>query len=90
MGYYVEVEGSQNKAKQLMVKHGATPIDPPSRDEFVALIQDWAVLCIARNEDFDAALIVYDLQEYERTRIPDRRVRQWLLLDKEKAANLCP
>jgi hypothetical protein len=89
MGYYLELPSPLFKALQLIRDHGAKPWDP-DEDMHVFSKDGPVLICVVENGPFDAALICFDEQEYNRTTNPkDMRPRKYLTLPLEKVFELC-
>lgn len=77
MGYYInQINGKvlepMFKAQQL-ISEGATLISEPE------VFQE-NLVCVVENSFFDAAGYVYCEQEMEEFKIPDGRVKRWLIV----------
>lgn len=92
MGFYIEVPNPRDKAQQLKQLYGAQVILEPKYVNEVANGNGKVVVCVVENGPFDAAAIIYNQKEllaFAPT-MNDRRKRTYLLLDKNKAIELCP
>lgn len=81
MGFYLETPKSQNKAEQLVKMYGAKEVR--MEDALDAIFENKrAVICVLRNQYFDAAAFCFDLDEFRRlNHVDDPRPRKWLIID---------
>ena len=87
MGYYIEVPENKGKAQQIIDIHGAELLNkvPLSVND---VPEDKAIIVIVDNGPFEAAAFAYNDMELREFARPDRRTRQWLLMDRAKACEL--
>lgn len=93
MGYYIEVPERFNKAQQLCDLHGARLLKPMADHIGIINSPDETLVCVIKNELFDAARIVTDIEDYEyitMDRSDDDRPRVWLGLATHKVRELNP
>jgi sugar lactone lactonase YvrE len=88
MGYYIETPLPLAKAIQLEELHGAEPYT----GTFTDIPPDKVAVVVVQNGLFDAAGICFDVDEWAAfTADPnDDRPKDVLVLDKDKAIELCP
>ena len=81
MGYYLETRDRFNKADALVSMYGARIVDQLEAMDAVADGNN-AVICVVRNNEFEAAAFCFDLKEYKRFTNPgDPRARTWVVID---------
>ena len=88
MGYYIETPGQHfNKVETICKAYGAVVVEEPK--SFSDVSDDTAIICVVRNQLFEAVGYCYSEREFEEFRDPtDPRFRKWLLMDKKKAEEL--
>lgn len=87
MGYYIETPLPIAKALQLKELYGAESYSGTFED----IPEGKVVVAVIQNGPFDAAGICYDADEFEAfSEADDPRPKDLLLLDKDKAIELCP
>lgn len=87
MGFYIETPVNKGKAEYLVNNHGAVRLSGymPVAEAHEVLI------CVVDNGPFEAAGIMYSLNEVESFNDEqDRRPKEWLLMTKEEVINLHP
>lgn len=88
MGFYIQVPEDHDKAKQLEVEYGAEIIPQPA--SFSQIPKDKALIVVVDNGLFEAAGFAYDEQEFKEFTDPyDPRPQQFVLMDLQKAKELC-
>lgn len=81
MGFYLETPRYKNKAEQLIKMYDAREV---RMEEALDAIYDnkYAVICVIRNPNFDAAAFCYNLKEFRRfNHVDDDRPRRWLIIE---------
>lgn len=93
MGFYIETPGHQfGKAQILCTDHGAKVVKMSSGpitgwDRLERIVEDHkqVLIAVVQNQDFDGAMIVYDMNELDRIRNSvergDRRAISWLTME---------
>jgi hypothetical protein len=90
MADYIEVPDPFDKAQQLVGMYGAEilPRQPGGLDE---VSSDKALVCVLDNGVWEAASYIAVEEEFARFVDPaDHRTRTWLLMDRQRADELCP
>jgi hypothetical protein len=87
MGYYIQGP-ARGKGEMLTSQHGAVAVPQPK--SLAEVPEDKALICVIDNGPFEAAALIYsdrELQDF--TRGDDWRPRQFFLMCKVKAHELC-
>lgn len=81
MGFYLETPKCQQKAEQLIKMYSAREVR--MEEALDAIFENkHAVICVVRNQYFDAAAFCYDLDEFRRLNyVDDPRPRRWLIIE---------
>ncbi len=88
MGYYIETSENFNKGEELIKLYGAKPISQPKN--FKDIPEKQALIVVVNNGIFEAAGYVFDESEFQAfTQVDDLRPKRFLLMDLEKAQELC-
>lgn len=88
MGYYIETSKLDNKAHDIIAKHGGVLVDQGTARAMVA-DPETAVIVVVDNGFFEAAGFAYDEQEFRAFTHPsDQRPKQFLLLKQSTAIAL--
>lgn len=88
MGFYLPGP-NHGKAQYLIKEHGAVDFTLCRPQKFEEIPDDQALVVVVDNGPFEAAGLVYNSREFEEfTRPGDRRPRQFLLMEREKAYQL--
>lgn len=87
MGYYIQAPTNRNKAAYLVSTLGGQQlVSPPA--SFNDIPTGKALIVVVDNMAFEAAGLCYNADEFEVFTGPDRRPRQYVLLDKAVAYEL--
>lgn len=88
MGYYIQTEQHFNKADVIMKTYGAEEITLLEARSIVDN-PDTAVVCVIKNDLFEAAGFCYNGQELEAFALPhDHRPKRWLKMDRQRCKEL--
>lgn len=81
MGFYLETQRHTNKVEQLIKMYDAREV---KMEEALDAIYDnkYAVICVVKNPNFEAAAFCYNLKEFRRFNyVKDDRPRRWLIIE---------
>lgn len=92
MGYYIETDGTHNKAQELVDKRGAHRVlNVPTITIKGLADAGEGLVCVVENGIFDAAAICYSETEREAFADPaDPRAKAWLAMPLATIFELCP
>ena len=86
MGYYIETDGHFEKAEKIAAKHNGRIV---TQDEASKLVESHGVICVVKNELFEAAGFAYDQNEFDAFTSPsDYRHKTFVVIDRELAKEL--
>jgi len=89
MGYYIETDVSDShfgKAEKIVKAHNGRIV---TQEEASKLVDSHGVICVVRNDLFEAAAFAYNQDEFDAFTSPsDTRPKTFVVLDREVAKKL--